>query len=103
MAGSSKKKNEWISENLDRINLTMVKEKKERSEMNKESMEFVVYLIHACANKWNLTPKQVYQKLSLTGCISHYLVPHYDILHTQGSSYLVDDIGQYLKARGEII
>ena len=29
MAGNSKKKNEWISENLDRINLTVVKGKKD--------------------------------------------------------------------------
>ena len=27
--------------------------------MNKDSMEFVVYLIHACADRWHMTPKQV--------------------------------------------
>ena len=56
--------------------------------MNKDSMEFVVYLIHACADRWHMTPKQV------------YLIPHYDILHTQGSGYLVDDIQKYLAVRG---
>jgi hypothetical protein len=68
--------------------------------MNQDSMEFVVYMIHACANKWNLSPKQVYGKLQETGCIDKYLVPNYDILHTQGSGYLVDDIKEYLRIRG---
>lgn len=31
--------------------------------MNKESMAFVVYMIHACANKWGKLPPEVYQKL----------------------------------------
>ena len=68
--------------------------------MSQDSMEFVVYMIHACANKWNLSPKQVYHKLQETGCIDEYLVPNYDILHTQGSGYLVDDIKEYLRIRG---
>lgn len=68
--------------------------------MNQDSMEFVVYMIHACANKWKLSPKQVYGKLQEAGCIDEYLVPNYDILHTQGSAYLVDDIRKYLRIRG---
>ena len=29
--------------------------------MNRETMEFVVYMIHACANRWNLSPKVTVQ------------------------------------------
>ena len=68
--------------------------------MNRDSMEFVVFMIHACADRWHMTPKQVYHLLNRADCIDQYLVPHYDILHTLGSSYLVDDIGEYLKVRG---
>jgi hypothetical protein len=71
--------------------------------MNNDSMEFVVYLIHACAHRWKLTPKQVYHKLKETDCINKYLVPNYDVLHTQGSDYLVDDIEKYLAIRGVTI
>jgi len=71
--------------------------------MNKDSMEFVVYLIHACANKWKRSPKQVYRKLKEADCINNYLVPNYDVLHTQGSKYLVDDIEKYLEIRGVTI
>lgn len=68
--------------------------------MNKESMAFVVYMIHACANKWDELPSEVYQKLQSTGCIDDYLVPHYDILHTQGTDYILEDIKEYLEVRG---
>lgn len=68
--------------------------------MNKESFSFVVYMIHACANKWDMLPSKVYQKLQSAECIEHYLVPHYDILHTQGTDYIVDDIEEYLEVRG---
>ncbi|MBQ1914613.1 MAG: DUF3791 domain-containing protein [Selenomonadaceae bacterium] len=71
--------------------------------LHQDTMEFVVYMIHACANKWNLSPKQVYHKLMEAGCIDGYLVPNYDILHTQGSGYLVDDIKEYLRIRGVVV
>lgn len=68
--------------------------------MDKESFSFVVYMIHACADKWGKLPSEVYQKLQSAGCIDGYLVPHYDILHTQGTGYIVDDIREYLEVRG---
>ena len=68
--------------------------------MNRESLSFVVYMIHACAGKWNMKPSEVYRKLQGVGCIDKYLVPHYDILHTQGTGYLVNDIEEYLAVRG---
>lgn len=68
--------------------------------MNKESFSFVVYMIHACAEKWNMLPSEVYKKLQSVKCIDRYLVPHYDILHTQGTGYVVDDIKEYLGIRG---
>lgn len=68
--------------------------------MNKESFSFVVYMIHACANKWNMMPSAVYQKMQSVRCINAYLVKHYDILHTQSTEYIVDDIKEYLEVRG---
>lgn len=46
--------------------------------MNKESFSFVIYMIHACANKWNMMPSEVYRKMQSVGCIDGYLVPHFD-------------------------
>ncbi len=67
--------------------------------MTQDSFSFVVYLIHACANFWNVTPARVYNALKKSNCIEKYLVPNYEILHTQGTNYLVEDISSYLKNR----
>ena len=67
--------------------------------MFQESFEFVVYMIHACANKWNCLPSFVYRKLKASGCIQEFLVPNYEILHTQSTDFVVRDIEEYLKVR----
>ena len=71
--------------------------------LDKESFSFVVYMIHACANKWLKMPSEVYALLQKTGCIDHYLVPYYDVLHTLETDYLVEDIKEYLGVRGVIV
>ena len=71
--------------------------------MSKQSFSFIVYMIHACADQWGKTPSEVYCKLKDSGCIDQYLVPHFEILHTQGSRYLVEDIREYLELRGVAI
>ena len=81
-----------------------VKEKNDRvcggSAMDRNSFSFVVYIIHACANKWNKRPSEVYRGLQSSGCIDNYLVPHYEILHTQGTDFVVSDIEEYMQSRG---
>ncbi|MBP5530185.1 MAG: DUF3791 domain-containing protein [Lachnospiraceae bacterium] len=68
--------------------------------MSKEVLEFVIYMIHACANKWGMTPAEVYKQLSNNKCIDNYLVPHFEILHTQGTDFIVDDIEEYIGFKG---
>ena len=68
--------------------------------MNKDSLSFVVYMIHRCARQWGISPSAVYRMLKQTGCIQSYLVPHYEVLHTQSSKYVLEDIQQYLLKRG---
>ena len=68
--------------------------------MNEDSMAFVVYMIHRCANRWGISPSAVYRKFKESGCIKTYLVPHYDVLHTQSSEYILDDIELFLRNRG---
>ncbi len=67
--------------------------------MDKNSFSFVIYMIHACANRWKVSPARVYQALKKSGCMDSYLVPFYDVLHTQSTEYVVDDIERYLKER----
>ena len=68
--------------------------------MNKDSFEFTIYMLHACAEKWKVLPSAVYKKFHESHCIENLLVPYYDILHTQGTQYIVGDIEDYLATRG---
>ena len=68
--------------------------------MSKDTFEFVIYMLHACADKWSQLPSVVYKKLKDSDCINKFLVPYYDILHTQGTAFVVGDIEDYLIARG---
>ncbi|MDY6282552.1 MAG: DUF3791 domain-containing protein [Erysipelotrichaceae bacterium] len=68
--------------------------------MDEDSFSFAVYMIHACADRWNTTPSKVYEAMSKSGCLDDYIVPYYDVLHTQSTDYVVHDIGEYLKNRG---
>ena len=68
--------------------------------MSKDTFEFVIYMLHACAEKWSLLPSAVYKKLKDSDCIQKLLVPYYDILHTQGTAFIIGDIEDYLSARG---
>ncbi|MBQ7719683.1 MAG: DUF3791 domain-containing protein [Clostridia bacterium] len=68
--------------------------------MTGDILEFVVYIIHRCAAKWHMAPNDVYKKIQSVGCVSDYLVPMYDILHTQSSDFVVSDVEEYLWHRG---
>ena len=68
--------------------------------MSKDCFEFVIYMIHACARKCHKTPKEIYTIIESEGCISKYLIPFYDVLHTQSTDYVVDDIIGYMRNRG---
>ena len=70
--------------------------------LSSEIFSFVIYMIHACANRWRKTAAQVYFALKQSGCLNHYLIPNYDILHTQSTDFVVKDIEEYL-AQKEVI
>ena len=67
---------------------------------DKNVFEFVIYVIHACADKWNKLPSEVYKLLDSKDCINKFLVSNYDILHTQSTANVVEDLKEYLKVRG---
>ena len=60
--------------------------------MSREVAEFVIYIINEIANNRGKTTPQVYKVLSKTGCISNYLVPFYDVLHTMSSQSVAEDV-----------
>lgn len=67
--------------------------------MDKKTMEFTVFLIHALAEDWGLPCGKVYQILDESGILDRYIIPYYDVLHTLGKQYLVEDITKFVREK----
>ncbi len=68
--------------------------------MNKDVLQFVTYCVGAIALRLQLPRHDVYARLKQSGLLDEYIVPGYDILHTFGRSYIVDDITDMMKRKG---
>ena len=68
--------------------------------MDRKTMEFTVFMIHALADRWERPYRFVYKTLNDSGILDDYIVQFYDVLHTLGEQYLVDDITGFVKDRG---
>lgn len=65
-----------------------------------KELNFSIFMLYSLASKWKKTPVTVYQILNSTGILDNYIIPCYDVLHTQGKEYLVDDITDYVREKG---
>lgn len=68
--------------------------------MNKDVLEFVTYCISKLSQQLDLSQQEIYDRLSRSGILYDYIVPSYDVLHTFGSRYLVEDLTDYMKEKG---
>lgn len=68
--------------------------------MDKDTLEFVTWLISKLANWLNIPQGDVYRRLMKSGILYNYIVPSYDVLHTFSSQYLLDDITDFMKQKG---
>lgn len=63
-------------------------------------LNFSIFLLYSLADSWKKTPAAVYKILNSTGILDDYIIPCYDVLHTQGKECLVEDITEYVKEKG---
>lgn len=67
---------------------------------NKKELSFSIFMIYSLADKWKMSPAKVYKILNSTGILDDYIIKCYDVLHTQGKEYLVEDITDFVKEKG---
>lgn len=68
---------------------------------NAKELEFCVFCIENIATRLGINPKEVYTMIAeQSDILSDYIVPEYEMLHTQGKDYIVDDIIEVMKERG---
>lgn len=66
----------------------------------KAELTFSIFILYSLAEKWNKAPAEVYRILNESGIIDDYVIRCYDVLHTQGKEYLVEDITDYAREKG---
>lgn len=68
---------------------------------NCRELEFAVFCIENVAAKLGVDAERVYRAFVEKDDILHgYIVPGYEILHTQGREYIVDDLLEVMRERG---
>lgn len=68
--------------------------------IEKKELTFVVFVLHALGQHWNMTTLEVYDILNSTGILDDYIIKCYDVLHTLGKEYLVEDITEFVREKG---
>ena len=68
--------------------------------LEKKELTFVVFILHALGQHWNMTTPEVYDILNSTGILDDYIIKCYDVLHTLGKEYLVEDITEFVREMG---
>lgn len=68
--------------------------------MDTKTLEFVTYCICKLAQSLNMSQREVYRRLKQSGILYDYIVPSYDVLHTFGSRYIVEDLTDFMREKG---
>ena len=70
--------------------------------MQEYQLDFVTYCVGNLADRLNISASKVYKMLRSTDILNGYMIPCYDVLHTFGKEYIMDDLINLLKKRGAL-
>ncbi len=71
-----------------------------RKDMQEYQLDFITYCVGNLADRLKMDSSQVYNMLRSSGILSEYIIPCYDVLHTFGKEYIMDDLVDMLKKKG---
>lgn len=72
--------------------------------MSMLALEFAIFCIEEIALKLQIPGSAVYDMLSKrSDILSSYIIPSYDVLHTQSKEYIVDDIIALMREEGVLV
>ena len=64
-------------------------------------LQFAIFCIENIASRLHVDAQKVYVALSeQTNILKDYIIPEYEVLHTQSKDYIVDDIIDVMHERG---
>ena len=66
-----------------------------------KELEFAIFCIENIASRLHVDAQKVYVALSeQTNILKDFIIPEYEVLHTQSKDYIVDDIIDVMHERG---
>ena len=69
--------------------------------MNTKNLEFTVFCIENIADYLELNGDDVYKLLTeKSDILDNFIIPCFDVLHTQGKEYIVNDIVTIMREKG---
>ena len=68
--------------------------------MKIEQLDFVTFCVGSLADALHWSESRVYGALRSSGLLDNYIVPCYDVLHTFGKEYIVEDLTEALREKG---
>lgn len=78
---------------MDDINADVINGPKE--------LEFAIFCIEHIAVELGVNAEKIYDTLTLkSNILNEYIIPGYEILHTQDKSYIIDDILSVMQEEG---
>ena len=70
---------------------------------NERELEFAIFCIENIASFLKKDAQEVYRMLTEKSNILYdYIVPEYEMLHTQSKEYIINDIVEFMKEKGVI-
>ncbi len=69
-------------------------------DMDFKTLNFVIFCVGSVAETLNMSPKDVYRRMSEGNIISGYIVPCFDVLHTFSREYIVEDLVDLMNKKG---
>lgn len=71
---------------------------------NKRELEFAIFCIENIAIRLGVSAEKVYEALTeKSDILNGYIVPGYEMLHTQDKNYIVEDILEVMQERGVVL
>ena len=68
---------------------------------NADELEFAVFCIENIAIRLGKNAEDIYQALTeKSDILNSYIIPEYEMLHTQSKEYIIDDIISLIEERG---
>ncbi len=85
---------------------TQVTEQSMQCDLNSQEfkkLEFVIFCIESVASRLNIGATLIYEAMTKkSDILNSYILPSYEVLHTQSKDYIADDLINLMKEKGAL-